>query len=194
MQGIPPVMARFGTVRPCRPEESSQRPHTGGETARSRAEVLEAPWRLWLQSLSRMMPPFSHETWTAAIRFAVGQRRTSMQRVWAVMGVVRIEFCGDLISMIPSPRRLTTHRSEFPQHLPRRHESLYCGGWWKNPFLEGAFSIRGLVDSLHAVITQHRQLPGEFCQLFTAQDRLRFGAACRNRILADSLFVRHQDG
>ena len=55
----------------------------------------------------------------------------------------------------------------------------------------GAFSIRGFVDPLHTIVTQHRQLPGKLCQLFPAQNALRFRAAYHDRILADSLVLRH---
>jgi len=57
--------------------------------------------------------------------------------------------------------------------------------------IEPAVSVRRLVDLLHGIVTQHGQSPGELCQLFPVKYGLRFGAACHDRILADSLFVRH---
>ena len=96
---------------------------------------------------------------------------------WQASGRLR----GGCLGCVPDSILLS---SKLPQHPPARHESLNSDGWWKNPFLEGAFSIRGLVNSLHAVITQHRQLPSEFCQLLTVEDGFGFGAAC-HRILTE---------
>ena len=78
-----------------------------------------------------------------------------------------------------------------PQHPPCGHELLNGGGWRQLPSVEAAVLVRCLVDAFHAGNTEHRQTACELCQFIPTQNRLRFGAACHNWILADSLFVRY---
>jgi hypothetical protein len=77
------------------------------------------------------------------------------------------------------------------QHPPRRNHLLDRCWWWKPLSIEATVVVRRLVDPFDARHAQHRQTPGVLYQFVTAQDRLWIWAAYHNRILADSLLVRH---
>jgi len=80
---------------------------------------------------------------------------------------------------------------KLPQHPPARNELLNGGGGRKLLTVERTIFVGSLVDFLDAIVTQHLQSPGEFSELFSVKNGFGLGAACHDRILSDSPFVRY---
>jgi hypothetical protein len=79
----------------------------------------------------------------------------------------------------------------FSQDFPRRYQLLNGGGWWDSFSVKAAVVVGRLVDAFNAGNAQHRQVPGEICELLFGQNGFGFWATSHERILACSLFVRY---